>query len=402
MSRFAPKVSTQLRQIIDSHQLHPRSLLDDESTDACNEEAARAAFGDEFLDQLKSRQARFRGDWWQLALLIKELDTDGTSRDIRLEHRLLHWHLWRSEQRCRWETGEFEYVHLENVELRGMHLEHADLWRAHLEHADLFDAHLEFANLRWAHLRRANLRVRAARGLLFSDNRYGGIHIYGNAPDPWSVLRRKYTGPWFFVHLALLAVFFAPYVGRAIYYTAAGRAQDWSLEQYQKLGGRLEDAEQFQRLHQEARQRFEETHERHRAVWIVLGWERGWWALTMALIVIVYNVLRAVLTVCVSMLREAEERSQTTPRLFEYYGRCHPLSGVKWYTFRGCARVHRETDTRLSQNPLGVLRLILLEAIGLYRLHVFARLLLLLALISVAINTYSWAVQTWIWVPVSA
>jgi hypothetical protein len=46
--------------------------------------------------------------------------------------------------------------------------------------------------------------------------------------------------------------------------------------------------------------------------------------------------------------------------------------------------------------------LILLEAIGLYRLHVFARLLLLLALISVAINTYSWAVQTWIWVPVSA
>ena len=52
------------------------SLKNEPSQQAYNEPKARDAFGDAFIDKLKLDQKKFRGDWWQLAFLFKNLEKD--------------------------------------------------------------------------------------------------------------------------------------------------------------------------------------------------------------------------------------------------------------------------------------------------------------------------------------
>ncbi len=241
-----------LDDAIKTHQPHPKSLLDEESKEAYNEKDARQAFGDEFIDQLMKKKRRFKSDWWQLALLVKNLEEDQQNPKIKDKDRLGAWNKWRRQQpgtvspdyeRNHLERATLRHAHLEYANLAGAHLERANLYAAHLKHADLSGAHLdqaylnaahlEHAHLPWGHLEHAdlyathlehaNLRnadlegadvrnaylrdalfaeatlngadVRRAKGLRFDGNRVEGIRIEGNAPDPWSVLRRQYTGP---------------------------------------------------------------------------------------------------------------------------------------------------------------------------------------------------------------
>ena len=77
-----------LDDAVKTHKPHPKSLLDEESKEAYNEDDAREAFGDEFIDKLKEKQGRFKGDWWQLALLMGNLERDGAAcKSVRLAHR---------------------------------------------------------------------------------------------------------------------------------------------------------------------------------------------------------------------------------------------------------------------------------------------------------------------------
>jgi len=161
------------------------SLEDETSTKPYNEPKARKEFGDAFIDELSENQKnRFKGDWWQLAKLIKNIEDDKQKPDIKPEDRLAEWKQWRNEVE---EQDHFEYIHLEsailydarlaNTDFNNAHLENANLSRvrlenaklyyahlekaklsyAHLEHADLSDAHFEKANLRFAHLDAADL-----------------------------------------------------------------------------------------------------------------------------------------------------------------------------------------------------------------------------------------------------
>jgi hypothetical protein len=101
-----------------------------------------------------------------------------------------------------------------------------------------------------------------------------------------------------------------------------------------------------------------------------------------------------------------------TPRLAEYYGLCHPLSDRKWYAPSGWRNALEEvkkqnaTETWSFRNRLKAVKSAflfpVLDVIALYRLHMVAIVLFVLAVLSVVFNTYSWAVQTWIWVPASA
>ncbi len=100
-----------------------------------------------------------------------------------------------------------------------------------------------------------------------------------------------------------------------------------------------------------------EEHDHRRAVWVLLGLHKGWWAVLLATVVILYNAICGFLTLRISGPRDAEERSSTTPTLKEYF--------------------------------------------GLYRLCQGASVLLLLAFAAVGYNTYVWVVETWIWVPKS-
>jgi len=100
--------SRSLEDVIRGHKPHPRSLLDDESKEAYNEEEARAAFGDIFIEQLKSDQPNFRGDWWQLALLLRDMEAWKATRKAEGIHTL---------------PNTREYVHLESARLKEIDLE---------------------------------------------------------------------------------------------------------------------------------------------------------------------------------------------------------------------------------------------------------------------------------------
>ncbi|MCH7885721.1 MAG: pentapeptide repeat-containing protein, partial [Planctomycetes bacterium] len=263
-----------LDDAVKAHKPHPKSLKDEASEEAYNEADARQAFGDKFIDELKLKEdsEKFKGDWWQLALLVKNLEEDEQDPEIKDEARLRAWNKWRGEH-ILVDSPDYERIHLEHANLRHAHLEHANLRDAHLEHADLSRADLEHADLKQANLNGAD--VHWAFDLRFDGNPVEGIRIEGNAPDPWSVLRRQYTGPWFFVHLLLLAIFFAPYVGHALYLTAKSQFQEWSREQYNALAQRAPDVPGLSEVHAELQRRFREEHEQRRAVWVLLGLHRG-------------------------------------------------------------------------------------------------------------------------------
>ncbi len=419
-----------LEEIIGSHKPHPKSLLDEESKEAYNEEAAEIDFGNEFFEKLRNQQKEFKGDWWHLALLINNLDIDKEIRDIKDKERLKFWNKWHAYNinisgydMIHLEHANLMAAHLEHAKLNNAHLEHADLYRAHLEHAYLYDTHLEHAKLDMAHLEHANLLrslfehanledahlehanlqsaylehavlrhahlehanldyanlehanvycahfenanlsnahlehvylssahlehtklfktnldradVRGATGLRFDRNRVEGIDIEGNAPDPWSVLRRKYTGPLFFVHLLLLIVFFVPYAADAFYLSSVSNFQTWLVEEYDIMKSKIPDVKLFHQYNDELKRRIAEDMEEISAWRLLLGLQDGVWSISFGFvfIVIVYNGLRGGLTLRVSSLRDAEERSHITPALKEYWPlfRCHQVTKYLWY-----------------------------------------------------------------------
>ena len=194
------------------------------------------------------------------------------------------------------------------------------------------------------------------------------MRIEGRANDPWSLLRTKYSGPWFFVHLLLLIAFFTPYAAKFLYLSGLSRAQDYLLERAELLD---RQGKQFERrlsriaaehereapwlrplaaavgerrrgttqsIENELTQRYRRT----RAVWVLVGWSEAWWVFVLALVVVVYNACRGVLTLRVNALRDAEERSQITPRLSEYWPpyRVHRWAGRLLYIALGATALN--------------------------------------------------------------
>ena len=91
----------------------------------------------------------------------------------------------------------------------------------------------------------------------------------------------------------------------------------------------------FRQLRQSARR---ET----RAAWVLVGWTETWWAFTMVIVLVAYNAFRAILTLRVSALRDAEERSQVTPYFEAYWPlfRCHRIAKALMWIAIGSALFH--------------------------------------------------------------
>jgi uncharacterized protein YjbI with pentapeptide repeats len=377
---------------------------------------------------------------------------------------------------------------------------------ARLPLATFRDARLGNANFDEAQLERAD--VRGATGLLFDGTYVRDIRIEADAPDPWSVLRRTYSGPRYFVHLLLLVAFFTPYVAKGLYYTYLSGFQETLLARFAdlrseiermpglhgavfeapfddrlaavraRLRGEIETARLDPALRDRLtsivsnwpasqpasapargspralgppdvaaltvalEQAFYEHNRAEPAFWRFVTGGLGVYGLGMAAIAILYNVLRLLLTLRVSYLREAEDRSSVTPRLVEYYGQCHPRAnevefGRSWWralwlwcreSFITSRRAPRESDervswrawpdwlTRLPENDwrkrsLRWLRLgeddcrrpfSFLECVGLYRVHLVTSVLLWVTLLVTLWNLTWWIGSTWIWVPIGA
>jgi uncharacterized protein YjbI with pentapeptide repeats len=303
-------------------------------------------------------------------------------------------------------------AHYEHAYLQNAIFQDAVLQRARLEHSDLSGVCFERANLRNASLNRAKLQgarldhadVRGATGILFDNNPADRLHIEGNAPDPWSTLRREYTGPRFFFHLLLLVAFLLPYAARVLHLSALSEMHDVA-ERMVKHVETTPGHEPWAEALQQWTSRFRETHEPTLATWVLLGWTKWWPFFFLTLILILYNWLRWHLTSKVSALRDAEERSKITPSLEDYYGICHPLAdrnellGIRdkpreapsmrdWPRI-WCKRVGQGGWRKLSPVPV----------LGLFRVHQCARVLFWAAMLSFAINAFVWIATTTVWVP---
>ncbi len=326
-------------------------------------------------------------------------------------------------------------AHLEYARGSSARIERANLFRAHLEHADLRYARLKHTNLRRAHLEHADLfhvsldhaEVRGATGIFFNSNPVDRMLIEGIAPDPWSRLRREYTGPRFFFHLLLLIAFFLPLAAKVLHLSAVSELNAAAERIVTNAETRTQDQAWAQPLRQ-GLENFRDSHVKRPAVWVLLGSTEGGYFVGLSLLVLAYNGLRILLTSRIAMLRDAEERSKITPALEEYYGLCHPLSdrrvllglkrekattreAVRW---RDMVRIwgrrirawldakewRRGDEKPWSWRKKRALELLSpLPVIGLYRVHQAARVLFWIAVAALLIHTYLWITSTWVWVP---
>jgi uncharacterized protein YjbI with pentapeptide repeats len=182
-----------------------------------------------------------------------------------------------------------------------------------------------------------NTDLRGARGYEFDDNLARGVILAPEASDRWSVLRRAYTGARFGFNAVFLLLFFLPIIGKAVFWaelaeidTAAARLQS----ELQKIADALAVfpypgvAQLATTLHNLAAAGL--CGARHCVsvplVLLLFGWPARFEAesilgyLTSLLgamaapALLVYNLLRGVLTFFVLPMRDEEMRSGHTPR----------------------------------------------------------------------------------------
>ena len=186
---------------------------------------------------------------------------------------------------------------LSGADLNGANLSGAVLNGAKLSLANLNGANLSLADLHGAILSRANLSetvLLGTRGLRLDGQFIRNAQFSPRARDPWSVLRRNYTGPMILVHLLFLLAFLAPYATRAAIWTGVNRIQE--------------------RMDLTPAEPTEEW-----PLWMLLiGWDKGITYAGTAILLIAYNVLRALLTWWLAQLRDIEERSGFAPTWNSY------------------------------------------------------------------------------------
>ncbi|OAB58723.1 hypothetical protein AY599_06255 [Leptolyngbya valderiana BDU 20041] len=276
---------------------------------------------------------------------------------------------------------------LNNADLRGTDFSHAKLSAVSLAGSSIYAANFDNANLRWS------------RAMLFDDNAVQRLDIEGNAPDPWSTLRRTYTGPMFFVHLLLLVAFLLPYAAKVLTLTTTARGYE-ALRQSLEAGEGVPPGADVVRawlVH------FDASHTDTHAWWVLLGGTHAWWwaLVPTALAILCYNVLRGHLTLTIGVLRDQADRVERTPTLVEYYGACHPLAGkdagvrripaVWWRGFKEWRRGEHRWNNKGRLNPLPI--------IGPWRLHQLARVLFWISIASVILHVGSWLLTTTVPVP---
>ncbi len=369
---------------------------------------------------------------------------------IHLENaNLMEAHLENADLRsAHLENANLMSAHLENAKLRHVHLENANLMSAHLENAVLFYAHLEEAKLGSAHLEEADLRGSHITGcrflstnldnakarhingkILFDGTLVKRLDIEGNSRNPWSVLRNKYTGPMYLVNLGLLLIFLLPHLGEAAYLTAVSTGYDSVQIEYAKSdpdnspigvedpkavvveeeAGYSAYAEAIKQdvnaaitnTIDEHRLEFDATHDDVKVWKVMIGYtQRAWmWYITATFLMAFYNILRAYLTMQVSILRDQEERVWRTPTLAEYYGLCHPLSDRPgWKAIPGV--MFNEASICFRENRVsGLWRLNPLRVIGLWRIHQIVKVILWFAAASFVVRMGAWLLWTQVPVP---
>ncbi|MEM7244998.1 MAG: pentapeptide repeat-containing protein [Acidobacteriota bacterium] len=191
---------------------------------------------------------------------------------------------------------------LVEADLTNANLTGADFTGADLRGADLTEAVVSATKFRWAKLTLAKLAgvdLDTAHGVLLDRNELLGMKFRPRCRDLWSVLRRNYTGPRLLFHLLLLVAFVGPYAAETAMWlllsTAEVKVPHLVEAAFGPETGPIEDWEVTT------------------VGSLLLDRHRGLLAHVLAVVLLVYNILRAVLTANVGPLREEEGRTQHTP-----------------------------------------------------------------------------------------
>ncbi len=254
--------------------------------------------------------------------------------------------------------AELEETELKDASLAEAILENANLYKANLEGADLSDAQLERADLSNARFQRADLyradfsnaNLNDCTGLRFNDTKVlharltarpgnsfnrllNPFFIYNPKTDPWSELRRAYTGPNFLLTLLALIGFLLPYIFQIATWRSINIAQELAQENLIRLQTEYDELVTEGVITLSVATTLESTIEKLKNVdtclaeecksyriWqLLIGVNKGWRFVALALAIILYNILRHNLTQTILAFREEEERSGYTPALKEYF-----------------------------------------------------------------------------------
>ncbi len=254
---------------------------------------------------------------------------------------------------------------LQSANLTGAVMSGANLDGASLVFADLRGALLQGAKLKGASLHHADFReadLRGVEGAIFDETNVVFAISGLAAKDPWSILRRKYSGVMLLFHLLLLVAFLCPYVARAVIWRAVNHGQQiyvsatgeivselrrfsheqsltreqWRLRAQRELSASgLNDQVITRLLDDGVKSEFggvegdlADRVSRELSglgpclrkdcvatpMWRVLfQLDRGFLAAFLALGLLVYNILRGILTWRVGLMRDEQERSGLTP-----------------------------------------------------------------------------------------
>jgi hypothetical protein len=192
---------------------------------------------------------------------------------------------------------------------------------------------LRIVNLRAVAFSHTNMRsaefhgcdLRETNGLRLDDNLLLQSALPPYSKEPWSVLRRSYTGPKMAFNLIFLAMFFVPLLTSGFIWLALNRAE-WAVSaEISQLKIFLEHIptnsdigsdvttraiEHLEKIGRCLREKCDDY-----SMWqLLLGiHQRKWWFASFTALLILYNVLRLALTLLVAPLRAEEDRSNRTP-----------------------------------------------------------------------------------------
>ena len=186
-------------------------------------------------------------------------------------------------------------------------LRQADLRATTLRRADFFQADLNGADLCAADMEGAKLS--GVKNLVLNQTKIRGALFAARADDPWSVLRREYSGSRLIFNLLFLVFFFFPYFLKTLFWVAVNRAQLYTESFVIGSVDIVIDTERVLNVSKCFSSQCADL-----SVWaLILGFDRGWMFLALSLLLITYNLLKAAMTWSVSSMREEEERTGSSP-----------------------------------------------------------------------------------------
>jgi len=299
------------------------------------------------------READLTGADLRFADLRKAMLTDAKLQEANLSGAKL--------MRAELAQAKLERADLSDADLRKANLFCANLQNAILVGAKLQDANFSNANLREAKLLAANLEnadLRSVGHLILDETIVTGARFGIDAQDPWSILRRNYSGPRLTFDLLFLVAFFSPYLAKVAFWAWVNRVQIYAEA---VMSERTSAVGVDPGLIRNLSRCLAEQCDPMPAWQLIFGVDRGWLFCLLAIVLITYNALRAGITWRVSSLREEEERTGCSPA----------WTGAKWWQ-----------NYRL-----------------LFWMHqYFVRWVFWVAIIAFIYNAYDWLTRT-VWIP---